>query len=335
MRWIQKISEFVRSQPDVFRFLVFGFGGYIVWHLTYEEYLKPATLLDEYVTQHLIISTEWVMESLGYLVNAYFQATDGLFRTRVGIAGAAGVFVGPSCDGVVSFCFVCHLHCILSRALDSESVVHPAGDCCDSCGQCLSNHLLAVDSIVFRRRCHDIQSRLHLHGVCVQHHFLVVVPLRGERRGGKTVDAFHGRKRTSAVNRVSKPMLPRKRPFWLLVLAVMLVFGFYQEKAKIQLNHYTQVMEANPELEAMPSEMRAQWWQNHPQPRRIHYYIMQGTWSGFHGMSRTQLGRLKWAMSLVILVVFFALDGLCSRRPRGIWNGGLGWWLCTPSQEEL
>jgi exosortase/archaeosortase family protein len=43
------------------------------------------------------------MDSLGYLVNAYFQATDGLFRTRVGIAGAAGVFVGPSCDGVVLF----------------------------------------------------------------------------------------------------------------------------------------------------------------------------------------------------------------------------------------
>ena len=103
MRWIQKLSELVRSQPDVFRFLVFGFGGYIVWHLSYEEFLKPATLLDEYVTQHLIISTEWVMDSLGYLVNAYFQATDGLFRTRVGIAGAAGVFVGPSCDGVVLF----------------------------------------------------------------------------------------------------------------------------------------------------------------------------------------------------------------------------------------
>ena len=103
MRWIQKLSEFVRSQPDVFRFLVFGFGGYIVWHLSYEEFLKPATLLDEYVTQHLIISTEWVMDSLGYLVNTYFQTTGGLFRTRVGIAGAAGVFVGPSCDGVVLF----------------------------------------------------------------------------------------------------------------------------------------------------------------------------------------------------------------------------------------
>jgi hypothetical protein len=103
MRWIQKISEYVRSQPDVFRFLVFGFGGYIVWHLMYEECLKPATLLDEFVTHHLIISTEWAMESLGYLVNAYFQVADGVFRTRVGVAGAAGVTVGPSCDGVVLF----------------------------------------------------------------------------------------------------------------------------------------------------------------------------------------------------------------------------------------
>ena len=114
MRWIQKISEFVRSQPDVFRFLVFGFGGYIVWHLTYEEYLKPATLLDEYVTQHLIISTEWVMESLGYLVNAYFQATDGMFRTRVGIAGAAGCF----CRAFMRRCRVC-LPCLPSSSCAS------------------------------------------------------------------------------------------------------------------------------------------------------------------------------------------------------------------------
>jgi hypothetical protein len=85
MRWIQKLSEFVRSQPDVFRFLVFGFGGYIVWHLAYEEYLKPVTLLDEYVTQHLITSTEWIMESLGYLVNAYFQATDGHFERALAL----------------------------------------------------------------------------------------------------------------------------------------------------------------------------------------------------------------------------------------------------------
>ena len=74
MRWIQTLREFVRSQPDVFRFLVFGFGGYIVWHLSYEAYLKPATLLDEYITQNLIVVTEWLMDFLGYDPLAFFSA---------------------------------------------------------------------------------------------------------------------------------------------------------------------------------------------------------------------------------------------------------------------
>ena len=103
MDWFQKLREFVRSQPDVFRFLVLGFGGYIVWHLAYETYLKPATLLDEYITENLIEVTEWAVDAMGYEPLAYFQETDGAFRHRVGISGAQGVFVGPSCDGVVLF----------------------------------------------------------------------------------------------------------------------------------------------------------------------------------------------------------------------------------------
>ena len=97
------MREFVRSQPDVFRFLVLGFGGYIVWHLAYETYLKPATLLDEYITQNLIVFTEAVVEVLGYEPLALYQESDGEFRYRVGIQGANGVLVGPSCDGVVLF----------------------------------------------------------------------------------------------------------------------------------------------------------------------------------------------------------------------------------------
>ena len=96
MDWIQKLREFVRSQPDVFRFLVLGFGGYIVWHLAYETYLKPATLLDEYITQNLIVVTEMVVEVFGYEPLAFFQENDGEFRYRVGIRGAQGVLVGPS-----------------------------------------------------------------------------------------------------------------------------------------------------------------------------------------------------------------------------------------------
>ena len=103
MDWFQKLREFVRSQPDVFRFLVLGFGGYIIWHLSYETYLKPATLLDEYITENLIVVTEGLLDAVGYEPVAFFQENDGLFRNRVGIRGAQGVFVGPSCDGVVLF----------------------------------------------------------------------------------------------------------------------------------------------------------------------------------------------------------------------------------------
>jgi exosortase family protein XrtF len=103
MRWISNLREFVRSQPDVFRFLLLGFGGYIVWHLSYETYLKPATLLDEYITENLIVVTERLLGSVGYEPVAFFQENDGPFRNRVGIHGAQGVFVGPSCDGVVLF----------------------------------------------------------------------------------------------------------------------------------------------------------------------------------------------------------------------------------------
>ena len=107
-----------------------------------------------------------------------------------------------------------------------------------------------------------------------------------------------------------RPILPRKRPLWLLILSLMLVFGFYQEKAKIQLNHYMQVLQENPQLNAMSPEMRSDWWHDNPQPQRIHYYIIQGTWSVFHGLNLRQLHGLKWGVSVLILLIFFVLDGL-------------------------
>lgn len=80
-----------------------GFGGYIVWHVCYENYLRPETLMDEYVTHNLIVWTESILPMLGYEVKSNFQLFDPVFRHRVGIEGAAGVFVGTSCDGVVLF----------------------------------------------------------------------------------------------------------------------------------------------------------------------------------------------------------------------------------------
>ena len=82
-----------------------------------------------------------------------------------------------------------------------------------------------------------------------------------------------------------KPILPRRRPLWIVVLSGMLVFGFYQERAKVQLNHYTHVLQENPGVAEMSAELREKWFDVNPQPKRIHYYVMERTWDGFHRYS--------------------------------------------------
>ena len=107
-----------------------------------------------------------------------------------------------------------------------------------------------------------------------------------------------------------KPILPRRRPLWIVVLAGMLVFGFYQERAKVQLNHYIHVLQERPGVAEMSPELREKWFDVNPQPKRIHYYVMERTWNGVHRFSRPELARLIWALSIGILVVFFAFDAL-------------------------
>ena len=111
----------------------------------------------------------------------------------------------------------------------------------------------------------------------------------------------------------NKPIIPRRQPLWIVVLVCMLVFGFYQERAKVQLNHYIQVLQENPGVAEMPAELREKWFDVNPQPKRIHYYVMERTWNGFHRFSRPELARMKWALSVGILLVFFALDTLFLR----------------------
>jgi len=106
------------------------------------------------------------------------------------------------------------------------------------------------------------------------------------------------------------PILPWKRPTWIVVLLGMLVFGFYQELAKVHLNHYIETLERNPEIVDLESSSRAMAWKQLNQPKRLQYYVIRGTWDGFHAFSLTELNALKWAMSLLILLVFFVFDGL-------------------------
>ena len=106
------------------------------------------------------------------------------------------------------------------------------------------------------------------------------------------------------------PMLPWKRPTWVLVLLAMLVFGFYQKFAKVHLNHYAQTLSMYPEMDAVDAETRAAWWNELNQPKRVHYYILDGTW-------------------------FFSCLTDCFFKRRGTSNAGRGWSSSTSWRELL
>lgn len=110
--------------------------------------------------------------------------------------------------------------------------------------------------------------------------------------------------------KVMAPILPWKRPAWIAVLLGMLVFGFYQELAKVNLNHYIETLQRHPELEALGAADRAVVWDDVSPPIRLQYYVIRGTWGGFHSLTMSQLNLLKWALSLLILLIFFVFDGL-------------------------
>lgn len=80
------------------RFLILSSILYLSWYFTYEFYLKDHTLLNEYVIDHIVRSSESILRFMGYELNYY---DDGNLRVRLGILGSGGVVIGAPCDGIV------------------------------------------------------------------------------------------------------------------------------------------------------------------------------------------------------------------------------------------
>ncbi|MDB4587762.1 hypothetical protein N9098_01355, partial [bacterium] len=97
---VRGVAAFRKEHPALVRFVVVGILGYVAWYSLYTYYLRPSTLLDEYVIHSLILSSEWAMDVTGWEVLP--PDSSGL-RRNIGIAGAGGVHVGDPCDGVVLF----------------------------------------------------------------------------------------------------------------------------------------------------------------------------------------------------------------------------------------
>lgn len=82
------------------RFLVVGISLFLALYLTYELYIKPHGVADEYVITNLVDLTGAGLKLMGYKLIPYETE---LFANFVGIKGSIGLVVGAPCDGFILF----------------------------------------------------------------------------------------------------------------------------------------------------------------------------------------------------------------------------------------
>lgn len=122
----------------------------------------------------------------------------------------------------------------------------------------------------------------------------------------------------------SGPLLPWKRPWWLLVLLAMIGFGYVQEDAKIKLNHYMKVGDRYSDFYDYGHEecnwdkgcmyrMRKGWWDSLAPSCRTNFAYSRDTFEVFHRWGRVEMVRAKWGLMVAIVLGFFVLDALFLR----------------------
>lgn len=68
---------------------------YLVWYFVYDNWLLQNGMADHYLINHLVVSTQYILNSLGYTTFMYADA--------VGVDGTHGVLIGTPCNGLSLF----------------------------------------------------------------------------------------------------------------------------------------------------------------------------------------------------------------------------------------
>ena len=116
-------------------------------------------------------------------------------------------------------------------------------------------------------------------------------------------------------------LFPMRRPWWVVVLLGMILFGYIQEDAKVKLNHYIAIgeqftdfyeygrEECEGEAQCM-YEKRKAWWDDYSPLCRASASPNRETFSVFHWWGAQEMLRAKWVLMVLIVLGFFLLDAL-------------------------
>ena len=111
---------------------------------------------------------------------------------------------------------------------------------------------------------------------------------------------------------------------WAVVLLCMGFFGYFQEGAKIKVNHYMAVGLRYPDFYTYKFEecewdaqcmyeARRDWWNRHAPQTRNNFYVTRDTFDIFHRWDEAEMLRAKWVLMVAIVMCFFVLDALFLR----------------------
>lgn len=76
-------------------FILKGIALYLLWYMLYDNWLLKDGWVDHFLIDHLVRSTSFLLQTLGYTVFEYADA--------VGVDGTHGVLIGVPCNGLSLF----------------------------------------------------------------------------------------------------------------------------------------------------------------------------------------------------------------------------------------
>lgn len=95
LQFMSFLNSFSKQDKFISLFILKALGLYFIWYLLYDNWLLKDGWVDNFLIDHLVNSTYFALELIGYTAFTYADA--------VGVDGTHGVLIGAPCNGLELF----------------------------------------------------------------------------------------------------------------------------------------------------------------------------------------------------------------------------------------